>query len=495
MDYILEIENISKSYGGIKALTDVSISCIKGEIHAIVGENGAGKSTLIKAVSGAISFDSGIIKIEGETHIRLNPKLSKDLGIEVIYQEFNLIDSLSAAENIFLGEKFGRFVDYEKMEIMAADLFRQFGVFIDPKKEVYRLSPAEKQIVEISKAIYKKAKILIMDEPTSPLTNKEADRLMQIIKELQQKGVTIIYITHRLDEIYRICDRVTVLRDGRKIKTLDVKTTQKKTLVELMVGREVQSAERHESFSMPTEMLSVDNFTGNGLKSISFHVNKGEILGFFGLVGSGRTELMRMIFGADKRLDGNIRIQGQPVEIHSPEHAMNLGIGLIPEDRKEQGCFLDMSVKWNIVVTSLRKISKALFVQTGMEKEIAHRFIESMRIKTYGSSQLVKNLSGGNQQKVAIAKMLAIDSEVLIFDEPTRGIDVGARYEIYQLMIDLVRQGKSIIMVSSDMEELIALSDRIIVLCEKTISGELMKHEFNRTKILELASSVKGLSS
>jgi ribose transport system ATP-binding protein len=493
VEHILEIENISKSFGGIKALVDVSISCKKGEIHAIVGENGAGKSTLIKAVSGALPFDSGTITIAGETYTKLNPKLSKDLGIEVIYQEFNLIDSLSAAENIFLGEKFGRFVDYAEMEKRAKVLFEQFDVDIDPKRPVCYLSPAEKQIVEISKAIYKQAKIIIMDEPTSPLTNKEADRLLQIIKDLQSKGITIIYITHRLDEVYKICDSVTVLRDGKKIKTMPLSETTKKTLIEYMVGREVQSTERHESFTQKVDMLTVDSISGNGLSDISFTVKQGEILGFFGLVGAGRTELMRMIFGADKKESGKLLIQGKEVIVHSPQGAMKLGIGLIPEDRKEQGCFLEMSVQWNIIVTTLKKISKALFVNVSKEKEVSEKFIESMRIKTYSGDQLVKNLSGGNQQKVAIAKMLAVDSNILIFDEPTRGIDVGARFEIYQLMIELVKQGKSIIMVSSDMEELIGMSDRIIVLCEKTISGELKKDEFSRSKILELASSVKGL--
>ena len=493
MDYILEIENISKTYGAIKALTDVSISFIKGEIHAIVGENGAGKSTLIKAVSGAIPFDSGNIKILGESYVQLNPKLSKDLGVEVIYQEFNLIDSLSAAENIFLGEKFGRFVDFQQMEEKALGLFAQFDVSIDPRRPVSFLSPAEKQIVEISKAIYKQAKIMIMDEPTSPLTNKEADRLLQIVKELQKKGMTIIYITHRLDEVYKICNRVTVLRDGKKIVTLPIEEANKKELIEYMVGREVKTTERNESFAQSVDKLEVINLYGNGLKHISFTVKKGEILGFFGLVGAGRTELMRLIFGADKKTDGQILIEGKPVRINSPEQAMKNGLGLIPEDRKEQGCFLDMSVKWNIVVTSLKRISKAFFVNKKQEKDLAEQYIKSIKIKTYTSNQLVKNLSGGNQQKVAIAKILAVHSNILIFDEPTRGIDVGARYEIYQLMIDLVKQGKSIIMVSSDMEELISMSDRIMVLCEKTLSGELKKLEFSRNKILELASSIKGV--
>jgi ribose transport system ATP-binding protein len=493
VDYILEIENISKSYGGIKALVDVSISCVKGEIHAIVGENGAGKSTLIKAVSGAVSFDSGVIKISGIPYQKLTPKQSKDLGIEVIYQEFNLVDSLSAAENIFLGEKIGRFVDHRILEERALELFKRFDVKIDPKRPVMYLSPAEKQIIEISKAIYKQARIIIMDEPTSPLTNKEADRLLNIVKELKQSGITIIYITHRLDEVYKICDRVTILRDGKKINTLNLSDTTKKTLIELMVGREVQNTERHETYVSDVEMLKVEHLYGNGLKDINFSLRKGEILGFFGLVGAGRTELMRMIFGADHKIKGNTYVKEQLVDIKSPEKAMSLGIGLIPEDRKEQGCFLEMSVKWNIVVTSLKSISKVLFVDTTKEQDISSQMIDSLRIKTYGSSQLVKNLSGGNQQKVAISKMLALKSDILIFDEPTRGIDVGARFEIYQLMIELVKQGKSIIMVSSDMEELIGMSDRVLVLCEKTLSGELMKHEFSRSKILELASSVKGL--
>lgn len=493
MDYILEIDNISKSFGGIKALIDVSISCLKGEIHAIVGENGAGKSTLIKAVAGAIAFDSGSITIEGHRYQKLNPKLSKELGIEVIYQEFNLVDSLSSAENIFLGQKFGRFVDYNRMEEEAKKLFAQFSVQINPKTPVCYLSPAEKQIVEISKALYKNAKIIIMDEPTAPLTNSEADQLLTIVKDLKAKGITIIYITHRLDEVYRICDRVTVLRDGRKIDTLSLQETSKQSLIKMMVGREIQNTERKESFASKEAMLEVKHLSGNGIKDLSFTLHKGEILGFFGLVGAGRTELMRVIFGADHREEGQILKQGKEISISSPEAAMNHGIGLIPEDRKEQGCFLEMSVAWNIVVTSLKRISKALFVNPKAEQDIATTYIKSLRIKTMSSKQLVKNLSGGNQQKVSIAKMLAVNSDILIFDEPTRGIDVGARFEIYQLMIELVKQGKAIIMVSSDMEELIGLSDRVLVLCEKQLSGEVLKQDFSRSKILELASSLKGL--
>ncbi|MCK7488108.1 MAG: sugar ABC transporter ATP-binding protein [Bacillus subtilis] len=493
MDYILEIDGISKSYGGIKALVDVSISCIKGEIHAIVGENGAGKSTLIKAVAGAIAFDSGSVIIAGNRYQRLNPKQSKALGIEVIYQEFNLIDSLSASENIFLGQKFGRFVNYKRMEEEATKLFARFGVAIDPTRPVCYLSPAEKQIVEISKAIYKNTRILIMDEPTAPLTNSEADRLLNIIKDLKDQGITILYITHRLDEVYRICDRVTVLRDGRKIATLPLHETTKQSLIKMMVGREIQTTERAESFATNDIMLDVQHMSGNGLRDISFQLHKGEILGFFGLVGAGRTELMRIIFGADRRVSGKIFKEGREIVISSPEAAMNHGVGLIPEDRKEQGCFLEMSVAWNIVVTSLKKISKALFVNTKAEQDLSGKFIKSMQIKAISSKQLVKNLSGGNQQKVSIAKMLAVNSDVLIFDEPTRGIDVGARYEIYQLMIDLVRQGKSIIMVSSDMEELIGMSDRVLVLCEKQLSGEVFKQDFARSRILEMASSLKGI--
>ena len=487
---ILSLKNLTKHYPGVLALDRVSLDFVAGEVHALLGENGAGKSTLIKAIAGAIEPDGGVIAIDGQEHARMTPHLARGLGIEVIYQEFNLAPSLSVAENISLGDKSGRgiLVDTKVMVERARSVFRQFNIDIDPRALVRDLPPAQQQIVEIAKAVSKNVRILIMDEPTAPLTVNEVESMFEIVRRLQQAGVTIIYISHRLEEIFRISDRVSVLRDGRYIATRQTAATNRKELISLMVGRELKESYPARRQAPGEVALEVRRLCGNGDEDISFSVRKGEILGLSGLVGAGRTELARVIYGAEPAESGEILVEGRPVQIRSPQDAIRLGIGLIPEDRKNQGVFLDMDIKWNISFSKVRRLSRYTVVNTGQEVAVAEKYRDLLKIKTPGLDQHVKNLSGGNQQKVVLAKSLAAESKILIFDEPTRGIDVGAKQEIYNLMCELADNGIAIIMISSDMEELLGMSDRVIVPCEGRLAGEVPRAQFNQNVILDLAS-------
>jgi len=489
MENILSLKNITKLYPGVRALDDFSIDFRPGEVHALLGENGAGKSTLIKVISGAIEPTSGEIIFKGTTYSKMSPHISREKGIEVIYQEFNLVDTLSAAENICLGEKHGKLVDFNKMEKIAADIFKQFKIDINPKTLVERMTPAHKQIVEISKAISKKCELLIMDEPSAPLTVNEVDCMFDIVKTLKNKGITIIYISHRMDEIFKISDRVTVMRDGAYVKTLKTSETNREELINLMVGRELSSNYPEPKIHYSDEVLRVENLNGNGDKNISFTLKKGEILGLAGLVGAGRTELARLIYGADKLDSGEIYLNGKKVKITSTSSAILNGIGLIPEDRKNQGCFLEQSIEWNISFNNIRDFAKSGIINKKKIELSAIKYRDAMSIKTPNLQQDVKNLSGGNQQKVVIAKTLAASSKIIIFDEPTRGIDVGAKLEIYELMCSLAEEGIGIIMISSDMEELLGMSQRIIVLAEGKITGELTRDEFTQAAVLKLASN------
>jgi ribose transport system ATP-binding protein len=487
---VLSLKNITKRYPGVLALDRFSLDFFEGEVHALLGENGAGKSTLIKAVAGAIEFDAGTIGIGGHEYTRMTPHLSRGMGIEVIYQEFNLVPTLSAAENIFLGDKIGGgiWVDYRAMVSRAAELFQQFQVDINPETLVRDMSPAQQQIVEIVKAVSKNVKLLIMDEPSAPLSVSEVERMFEIIRQLKQRGVTVIYISHRLEEVFRISDRVTVMRDGCYVATLRTQDTDRQELISLMVGRELREIYPARSASPSEVALEVRRLSGNGDRDISFAVKKGEILGVSGLVGAGRTELAMMLFGAAPAESGEIRVKGRAVKINSPADAMGHGIGLLTEDRKGQGLFLEMPVRWNICFPIVRLLSRYGFVNTQSETDIADKYRARLNIRTPSMLQLVKNLSGGNQQKVVLAKSLAAQSDILIFDEPTRGIDVGAKQEIYKLMCELANSGIAILMISSDMEELLGMSDRIIVLCEGRLAGEVPRERFSQNTILDLAS-------
>ena len=487
---VLSLSNITKQYPGVWALDKVALDFVEGEVHALLGENGAGKSTLIKVVAGAIEPDGGVIQIAGQEFSKMTPYLARSLGVEVIYQEFNLVPSLSVAENIFLGDKTGRgiLIDRKVMVQRARAVFRQFAIDIDPDALVRDLPSAQQQIVEIAKAVSKNVRILIMDEPTAPLTVSEVDSMFEIVRQLKARGVTILYISHRLEEIFRIADRVSVLRDGRYIATRATAATNRQELISLMVGRELKESYPARTVAPRAVALEVRHLSGAGDTDISFSVRKGEILGLSGLVGAGRTELARVIFGAEPAVGGEILLEGKPVQIKSPQQAIALGIGLIPEDRKHQGVFLDMDIKWNISFTQVRQLSRYAVVDGRRELTLAEKFRDLLRIKTPSLDQQVKNLSGGNQQKVVLAKSLAAQSKVLIFDEPTRGIDVGAKQEIYNLMCALADDGLAIIMISSDMEELLGMSDRVIVLCEGRIAGEVPRAEFSQNLILDLAS-------
>ena len=433
----------------------LSFDLKKGEVHAIVGENGAGKSTLIKCLCGAVTPEEGTIIIEGKEYSAMTPALSRSLGIEVVYQELNLIDGLTVAENVCFGAKYGKFVNFKLLEEKTKKVFDELNVSINPKKLVLELSTAQQQLVEIAKSVSKEVKILILDEPTAPLTEDETEILFSLIEKLKTKGVSIIYISHRMDEIFRISDRVTVMRDGKYITTLITKETNRNELIKYMVGREISDVFPRTRKSLNEPMLELKNVCGNGDSDISLHVNKGEIVGLAGLIGAGRTELARMLFGADKMRSGDILLEGEKAEIKSTKDAINLGIGLIPEDRKRQGVLLQYGIDWNIALTHLPRNSSHLVVNSRKVSEEADEYIEKLRIKPPKRNQLVQFLSGGNQQKVVLARTLVNDSRLLIFDEPTSGIDVGAKAEIYKLLDDLACQSKAILMISSDMEELI----------------------------------------
>ena len=487
---ILALKNITKDYPGVKALDDVSISFEKGEVHALVGENGAGKSTFIKTISGAISPSSGTIVWEGKEYDHLEPAQAIDLGISVVYQEMIQLEARTIADNIFAGAKDGPVVDDKVRFEKTRELLKRFDSSLDPGTLIRDLSMANRQIVELAKAIAKNAKLIIMDEPTASITVAEQKNLYRLVKQLKSEGVTIIYISHRLEELFEICDRVSVLRDGKYVTTIGIEETSKDDLIKYMVGRELSETYPHKEPCSDEVVFEVEHLTGNGVSDISFNLKRGEILGFAGLVGAGRTELMQVIYGAAPKESGTIRKYGVEINPKSPKEAMDEGIGLIPEDRKYQGCFLDKTIKWNISISNLKTLSRNCLMNSTKEKEVANSYREKMRIKAPSINYLVGGLSGGNQQKVVIAKVLAANPDILIFDEPTRGIDVGARHEIYTLMNELTAVGKSIIMVSSDMEELLGMSERIIVIHEGRFAGEVLKQDFNQETILKKASGL-----
>lgn len=491
--YILELQNIRKEYPGVVALKDVSLHVKEGEILALIGENGAGKSTLIKTCSGAVIPTSGKIIINGKEFAHMSPQLAAENGIAIIYQEFNNVKGLSAAENLFLGNPIrkGIIIDKKAMESEAEKAFAKLNIKINPKTLIGDLTVGYQQMVEIAKAIQQDARVLIMDEPSAPLTSAEVESMFKVCELLKSKGVSIIYISHRLEEIYRLSDRIVVLRDGEYIKTLITKESHVDELIHLMVGRDLKETYPPRKESMKDEiLLELKNVSGNGDKNIDLKLRKGEVLGLGGLVGAGRTELVQMLFGAAKITEGKVLFKGREIHPKSPREAIDLGIALVPEDRKRHGALLGVSIKNNINMPIYKKISKASVINEKKELEIAKKYERELLIKTPTLNQLVKNLSGGNQQKVIIGKWLAANSELIIFDEPTRGIDVGAKFEIYKLMNELLENGKTILLISSEMEELMGMSDRIIVLAEGRITGELKKEEFNQNTIMRMASAV-----
>jgi len=489
----LEMKSITKTYPGVRALDNVSFDVAKGEVHALVGENGAGKSTLMKILAGAQPMDSGEILIGGQQVHIVSPQKAMELGVSIIYQEFNLVPYLNAAENIFLGREpkgaIPGFINFARMYSEAQSVIDQLGVKLNVRTPVNRLSVAQQQMVEVAKATSRNASIIAMDEPSATLTEHELESLFELIRSLKQKGVSIIYISHRLEEVFQIADRVTVLRDGKLVGTKPVAESDRNDLIRMMVGRDLKDVIPKEPAEIKSPALTVKGLTRRGaIEDINLVVHQGEILGIAGLVGAGRTEVARAIFGADTIDSGEIWLNGSRVNVRSPKDAIRLGIGLVTEDRKALGLILGMVVRENISLANLGFLTKLGFVNRREEKRVALKFIEDLMIKTPSTEQQVQNLSGGNQQKVVLAKWLFTQSRVLIFDEPTRGIDVGSKVEIYQLMNKLAGSGVAIIMISSELPEILGMSDRILVMHEGHIAGELSREDATQEKIMHLAT-------
>ncbi len=494
-EVILRMEGISKSFPGVKALKGVKLEVRRGEVHVLLGENGAGKSTLMKIIVGAYQPDEGEIIWKGKPVRFSSPREAQESGISIVYQELNLIPHLTAVENAFLGRPItkGIIVDWREMERLTEEKLKELGLSFPLHIPVKYLTTAQQQMIEIVRALLSNAQLIIMDEPTSSLSEREIRNLFQVIRYLKSQGVSFIYISHRMEEIKEIGDRVTVLRDGEYIGTVDVtEDLDMDQLIRMMVGREIKEKYPKESAPRGEELLRVEGLTcGDKLKDISFTLYRGEVLGIAGLVGSGRTRLVRCIFGAEKVDKGEIYLGGRKLDIRAPWDAIRYGIALLPEDRKVQGLVLNNTVRFNTTLASLDKLIKGLFgfLDLRAEAEKVSYFIDKLKVKTPSMEQIVKYLSGGNQQKVVLAKWLFRDSEVIIFDEPTRGIDVGAKVEIYKLMNELTREGKGIIMISSELPEILGMSDRIMVMSQGRLAGILSKEEATQEKIMKLATS------
>ncbi|MDR4890062.1 sugar ABC transporter ATP-binding protein [Fredinandcohnia sp. QZ13] len=494
MDNILEIENITKEFPGVKALNGVSFNIKRGEVHALVGENGAGKSTLMKILSGVYAPTTGKIRLDGKEVTFKDPKQAQQLGVSIIHQEFSLIPYLSGVDNIFLGREKRQangLLNRKKMRKEAEEVLQRLNANIDLNKPVAHLSVANQQFIEIAKAIAIETKVLIFDEPTASLTGKEIDKLFELIAKLKADGVTIIYISHHLEEILKMCDRFTCLRDGEFVGTRDVKDSTKQDIVKMMVGREIVNAFPEKPVKTGNEevLLEVKKINNKQIHDIQFDLKKGEIIGIAGLVGSGRTEVVRALIGADEAQEKEVLINGQKVSIKNPTDALAHGIALIPESRKTQGLVLSQSIKNNISIPILKDLSNFLrIINKKKENEIVEQSIKDLLIKTPSSTQLVKNLSGGNQQKVVLAKWLNTDCKILIFDEPTRGIDIGAKEEIYKLMRKLADEGLSIIMISSELPEILGMSDRVLVMHKGRIKGELLGSDATSEKVMYFAT-------
>ena len=492
-DVILTMKGIDKAVPGVHALDHVDLEVRKGEVHALMGENGAGKSTLMKVLTGIYHKDAGTITYEGKEVEFTNPREAQDAGIVIVHQELNMMGHLTVAQNIFIGREYmnGKLIDDKKMNEEAKKLFDQLGINIDPKETMSRLTVGKQQMCEIAKAISHDAKVIIFDEPSAALTEAEIEELFKIIRDLRDKQMGIVYISHRMDEIKVITDRVTVMRDGGYVGTLITKDSTKDDIINMMVGRVIYEDPKTESQVAPDApvVLKVEHLNaGRMVKDVSFELHKGEILGFSGLMGAGRTETARALFGADPKDSGDIYVNGQKVDIKTPQDAVKCGIGYLSEDRKRFGIVVDKTVAENSTMATMENFMKGIFIDKKKEKDVAQEYVEALKTKTPSVDQLVVNLSGGNQQKVVIAKWLVRNCDILIFDEPTRGIDVGAKSEIYHLMNELVAEGKSIIMISSEMTEILRMSDRIVVMCEGRKTGELGIEEATQERIMHAAT-------
>lgn len=491
-EVIVSMKQIQKRFPGVHALDDAELTLKKGEVLGLVGENGAGKSTLMKILTGIYERDSGTVIVRGKEVHYQKPSDAIEDGISMIHQELNLMSHLTVSDNIFIGREpmKGIVVDEKKKRQMAAEILESLNLNIDPDERIGRLSVARQQMVEIAKALSLDAEVLIMDEPTAALTDSEIVELFKTIEHLKKKGVAIVYISHRMDELKQITDEITVMRDGQYVGTVKTKEIEMSQIVSMMVGRVIFNEQKEKS-NVPKDapvVLKAEHLTSSVVKDVSFELRKGEILGFAGLMGAGRTETARLIFGADPRMAGTIAVHGQEVAIHSPKDAVKCGIGYLSEDRKAFGLAVGLSVADNAILADLNQFTRGGVVDESKISRETAKYVEKIRIRTPSIRQKVRNLSGGNQQKVVIAKWLIRNCDILIFDEPTRGIDVGAKSEIYKLMEQLAAEGKSIIMISSEMPELLRMSDRILVMCEGRMTGELDIAEANQDCIMQYAT-------
>lgn len=492
-EVILTMKGIDKSFPGVHALDHVDLEVRRGEVHALMGENGAGKSTLMKVLTGIYTKDSGVITFEGKEVEFHNTREAQEAGIVIVNQELNMLGHLTVAQNIFIGREFkkGISIDDKRMNEEAAKLFRRLNIDIDPRETMSNLTVGKQQMCEIAKAISHEAKVIVFDEPSAALTEAEIEELFKIIRDLREQQLGIIYISHRMDEIKVITDRVTVMRDGAYVGTLITEQCTKNDIINMMVGRVIYEDPKTKNMTPEGApvVLRVENLNaGKMVQNVSFQLHKGEILGFSGLMGAGRTETARAIFGADPKQSGDIYVNGEKVVINNPEDAVKHGIGYLSEDRKRFGIVVQKTIAENTTLATLKEFLNGIFINKKKENRVAQEYVDSLATKTPGVDQLVVNLSGGNQQKVVIAKWLARNSDILIFDEPTRGIDVGAKNEIYKLMNKLASEGKAIIMISSEMTEILRMSDRIVVMCEGKITGELDIAEATQEKIMNLAT-------
>ena len=492
-EVILTMKGIDKSFPGVHALDHVDLEIRKGEVLALMGENGAGKSTLMKVLTGIYKKDEGTITYEGKEIEFENPSAAQEAGVIIVHQELNMLSHLTVAQNIFIGREImkGSMIDDAKMNEEAAKLFKKLNIDIDPAETMGNLTVGKQQMCEIAKAISHEAKVIIFDEPSAALTETEIEELFKIIRDLRNKGMAMVYISHRMDEIKAITDRVTVMRDGTYVGTIITKDSTKDDIINMMVGRVIYEDPKTQS-NVPKDapvVLKVEHLNaGKMVKDVSFELHKGEILGFSGLMGAGRTETARALFGADPKDSGDIYINGQKVDIKSPQDAVKCGIGYLSEDRKRYGVVVGKTVAENTTMATMEKFMKGLFINKKKEDEVAWTHVKALKTKTPTVDTEVVNLSGGNQQKVVIAKWLTRDCDILIFDEPTRGIDIGAKSEIYTLMNELVAQGKSIIMISSEMTEVLRMSDRVIVMCEGRKTGEIDISEATQENIMHMAT-------
>jgi rhamnose transport system ATP-binding protein len=489
---LLVVEHATKSFGAVRALNDVSIELLRGEAHALLGENGAGKSTLVKILAGVYQPDGGSIYLDGARVQLTSPAAARDAGVSVIYQEPTLFPDLTVAENIFMGRqplKSGRRIDRSKMMKVANDAFTRLGVHIEASRVARGLSVADQQIVEIAKSISFNAQVIIMDEPTAALTEVEVERLFDVVKTLRSQGAAVMYVSHRLQEVFDICQRVTILRDGAFVKTSLTADTNIDEVIRSMVGRDVVAATSTGGDATGENVLEVERLTREGIfTDISFNVRAGEIVALAGLVGAGRTEVARGIFGIDRVDAGSVKVGGKKLKNASPISAMNAGVGFVPEDRRQQGLVMEMAIDRNVALASLRGLSRFGFVRKASERKLAYDWSTRLSLKYGRLSNTVTTLSGGNQQKVVLAKWLARRPRLLIIDEPTRGIDIGTKAEVHRLLTELVSQGVAVLMISSEMPEVLQISDRILVLCEGRLIDEFSREDANENAIMRAAT-------